>query len=525
MRKCPVLGIVLSGDRCDSRYVTEVGGGMRKDGVCCVDLGTSHIKAGLIDPNGHTYAFAERFAPPLAATDGSVTFDADAYVAVTWATIHDVLIQQAAQHAIIAGVAITNQRATLVPINADGRAGGPAISWQDTQGGAPLDRFIHAFGKRQFISITGLPPSALWTVAKLLWLQDTRPAWFHGCTRFVLLHDYLLARLGAVEYYTDPSNASLTGLFDLRTRTWSDDILTTINLPASYLSVLQPAGAVVGAVSQEATDATGLPVGTPLLVGGGDQQCGALGIGASQPGDAGIILGTAAVISCPMDHPVFDETGRFFCTAHIAPNRWVIEGIHNTFGSAIRWMSQHIGIEAPEAFDALARHAPPGAHGIMFYPYLAGIGSPDFESRTRGALLGIGLETQRADLARAVLEGTTMELRRILETITPRVDIQQYIVAGGGATRPLRVQLLADLLGHAVAVNPVAEATLLGVAICAWTGLGRFATMEEGLRCCTDVRGRTVEPHLSEDVRQHLWARYQQGVSLVRQFHGLEGGG
>lgn len=388
-----------------------------------------------------------------------------------------------------------------------------------------MHRFMHGFGQARYIQITGLPPSALWTLAKLLWLREAYPALYQASARFVLLHDYLLARLGAEEFVTDPSNASLTGLLDVRARTWSTEILAAIDLPSAVLPLVRPPGTVAGVVSREAAERTGLRAGTPLLVGGGDQQCGALGIGAVHPGQAGMILGTAAVISCPMNHPVIDEAGRLFCTVHVVPERWVIEGIQNSFGSAVHWWAEQIGVDTPEALDALASTASPGAEGVCFYPYLAGIGSPDFAADVRGAFLGLSLTTRPADLARAVLEGTTLELRRILATITPYVDIRQYVVAGGGAMRPWRVQLLADVLGHAIAVNPVAEATLLGVAICAWTGLGRFATLEDGVRCFTHAGIGTLAPRLPDDVRQRLWARYLRGVSCIRQFHAQSGDG
>jgi sugar (pentulose or hexulose) kinase len=424
----------------------------------------------------------------------------------------------------IAGVTVTNQRATVIPLGLDGRPLGPAISWQDTRGSAALDRFITDFGRERFIARTGLPPSALWSLAKILWLQDNAPEMGSAHPRFVLLHDYTLAALGADDFYTDPSNASVTGCLTLATGAWNREILESARLALSQFPVVCPAGTPVGTVSAAAAETTGIAEGTPLVVGGGDQQCGALGIGAVHPGTAGIVLGTAAVVSCPTDHPICDTQNHVFCTAHVVPGRWVIEGIHNTFGSAARWASLLLGQDSPEAFDALAMEAASGAEGVCFYPYLAGIGSPDFDAATQGAFLGVKLSTTPAEMARAVLEGTTLELRRVLDSLQPYSAIDRFVVAGGGAARPLRVQLLADVLGHPLTVNPIPEATLVGAAMCAWTGVGRFSSLLDAAGSWETHDMRTVTPTLPDADRDALVARYRQGIPLVRQFRGLPGG-
>lgn len=486
--------------------------------VCCIDVGTSAIKVGLLDPDGGTVAFVECPATVSTAAEGAVECDAPAYYTTCAVAIKRALAQSGLPASAVAALAITNQRATVVPVGADGDACGPAISWQDTRGGDAVRRFSARVDDRTFAAITGLPPSALWSLAKILWLHDTSPT--TPIARFVLLHDYLLHRCGADAWVTDPSNASLTGLLDLRTLSWSDTILAAAGITAAQLPQLQPAASVAGHLSIAAARETGLLDGTPLIVGGGDQQCAALGIGAVDPGVAGVCLGTAAVISYPIDRPAFDEAGRFFCTAHAAPGRWVMEGIHNAFGSSSHWGSRMLGTSSAAEFDALAAGSTPGAGGMIYLPFLAGIGSPDFDADARGALLGLDLSHQPADVARAILEGMALEIRRISEPITAHVDVRQFIIAGAGATRSLRVQILADVLGRPLLLNPVPQATLLGAAILAWTGIGRYPDVATGTRACTSTATQLVESIMDDVARASAYHRYCQAVTQVRQLTG-----
>lgn len=132
---------------------------MEQETICCVDAGTSHIKAVLIEEDGAICAFQERPVSALSCIAGACLFDAGVYVTDTWAVICATLGQQGYAPATIRGVIVTNQRATLVPVGTDGHASDPAISWQDTRGRTVIDRFRAAFGASQFTCITGLPPT------------------------------------------------------------------------------------------------------------------------------------------------------------------------------------------------------------------------------------------------------------------------------------------------------------------------------------------------------------------------------
>lgn len=479
--------------------------------VCCVDLGTSRIKGALIDPKGALVAHSSCPAPPPKLSGGGVELDAEATFEATCRCVAEVVGGGAG--AEVVGVALTGQRATVVPVAPGGRAAGPALSWQDTRGQEQLDRLRRVLPPADMVAITGLPPSTLWSLSKILWLRERSTGAAAEPMQYTLLADYVLSRLGAGELVTDPSNASLTSLLDLKRLDWSPEVLAAAGIDASMLPRIEPSGAEVGALDGEVARRTGLAQGTPLVLGGGDQQCAALGLAVCDPGDVGLCVGTAAVVSCPTDRPSFDQGGGWFCTAHVIPDRWVVEGIHNSFGSSLTWARELLGLDRPEDLPALARESSEGAGGVTYLPFLAGIGSPDFDPAVRGGLEGLDLSTTRAEVARAVLEGVSLEVRRILDALETGARPRRLELAGG-ATDRYYGQVLADVLGLPLGVSSTPEASLLGAAILAWTAAGRYESPAQGARSVAARGSREIVPGPSRD-----WVArgYQRYLKLVRK--------
>jgi sugar (pentulose or hexulose) kinase len=475
--------------------------------VCALDLGTTHLKAAVLDDALRVLGSAAVDAPITPGLDAGHELDADAVAAAASGAVRDALARSGIGAADVAALAITNQRATLVPVGADGRACGPALSWQDPRPAGRVDAFAERLSPARFQAICGLPPSTLWSLAKILWLRAEAPGIWARTTRLVLLHDYVLHRLGVDDFVTDPSNASLTGLLDLARLVWSPEILAAADLPVASLPRLAPAGARVGGLSREAAGATGLLAGTPLVVGGGDQQCAALGLGVVEPGQAGVCLGTAAVISCPVARPVLEAPSPAFCTAHVVPGRYVREGIHSNFGSALAWAA---GVLAGGDVAKLEVLAGTGHAGALFVPHLSGSGSPDFNARARGAFVGLELAMGPHDLARAAYEGVALELRRILDSLEPQGAISRLVLAGG-ARHSLVAATLARLCGRELLQTPREEATLVGAAQLAWRGIGREfdASMVATSLELEAVPGPSPSERAAAD---HLYARYVRCV-------------
>jgi xylulokinase len=487
-----------------------------KELVCCLDFGTTRIKAAFIDENGNVAAICGEQAP---GGDNDFEFDVEAHFQTGLRLIRKMSSENGEAAKTVAAVSVTNQRATIVAVGEGGVPVGSAVSWLDTRCEKNFSNFIAKYGAARFTCITGLPASALWSLPKILWLRETRPEIFSRTEKFVLLHDYILRRFGAEEFITDYSNASLAGLLDIEKLTWSGEILEAAGLEESRLPRLMPAGSIAGRLSDEASSSAGLTAGIPIVVGGGDQQCAALGVGALDEGDAGLCLGTAAVISCPVGRPVRDSAGGFFCTAHVVPGRWVLEGFHNTFGSAVNWVSDMLGAAKVQELEALASASPPGAAGVTFLPFLAGIGSPDFDSSVRGAFLGLGLEHGRGDMARAAIEGVCFEMRRILDAAGPYVRIGRIIVAGGLSAGSVISNSLAGITGRELLLRETPETTLIGAAIIAWTGAGKFGGVRDGAKFCSGGAKHNAVSVKADATLEDRYNLYKRRVVVVRSLN------
>jgi sugar (pentulose or hexulose) kinase len=477
--------------------------------VCCLDLGTTHLKAALVDRRGRLAALARAPVP-----DPAAEFDASRLLLSACALVRRLLRAAPGRAPRVAALCVTNQRATLVayPRRPGGRA--PAFSWKDPRGADAFARFAARVGPARFRALTGLPPSALWSVGRLEWLRSARPELRRAAPRFGLLHDHALAGLGADGAFVDPSNASVTGLLDVRRMEWCPALLKAAGLPATRLPSLRPAGSPAGALSRAAAARTGLPAGTPLVVGGGDQQCAALGMGVIDPGQAGLCVGTVAVFSFPCSAPRAGAQG-FFLTAHALPDRWLLEGIHPSFGSCFQQPLALLGLNRPREVARLMARAGEGAHGAGFLPFLAGTGSPDFRAGARAAWFGLDAAHRREDLALCALEAAFLELRRVFEAAARLCPARRLTLSGGGARHPHLRQAVADVTGCRVASLADAEATLRGASVLAWTGAGRFASVAEAARALAPRAAAETRPGPRRARWERLYERHLQAVRAL----------
>ncbi len=480
--------------------------------VCALDLGSSLIKAALVDEEGTIVAMAKAEAPPVSGDEGA--FDADECWSIACETVRASL-ERCRVQGQVQGLTVSTQRSCLVLVDSLGRAVGPAFSWQGTACDAHASTFYDTFGVDRFRAITGLLPSPIYAVAKLAHLRRTDPDRLSAAARIVLLHDYVLRHLGADDFYTDPSNASASGLMGLDTRRWCDEILTALDVQPDRLGRCVDAATRVGGLDAPSARATGLPEGLPLFVGGGDQPCAALGSGAIESGSCVMSLGTAAAVLCPVPaaRPGLCPSDGLLRSAHVVPGQWVVEGFQPASGSALHWVGNLVGTRSLQELENLALDG--RVEGLLFFPFLSGIGSPDFDGAAKGALLGATLSHRKQDLARAAIEGVCMELRRILESFLQVTPLERLLVVGGASGGALLMSLLADVLGRSFDLVGQPEAALLGAAAIAWTGVGRFRSIESAAASVRPPVRSTVQPRDRTGIEQR-YARYVAAVDAIR---------
>ena len=402
------------------------------------------------------------------------------------------VISQAVQTANIApqdalSICLSTQRCTLISVDKAGNPLRKAISWQDNRTDQQGETIRERIGADKFYDATGLPIANVWTLPKIMWIRENEPDLYEKTYKFVNVQAYLNRLLGAKDFYDDFSNASLHGLMSLTRMEWIDDFIQATDIDRSKLPELVGSGRQIGVLNKAVADKLGLLAGTPIISGGGDQQCAAVGSNVIEEGDCEVTLGTAGVTICSLDEPRLDPKRTIPCLVHAVDEKWTCEGLQNAAGASLKWLRNLLQEGQPEGnmvdydyMTNLASKSTIGANGITFLPYLAGAAAPLWDSSARGILFGIGLMTNLNDVARAVLEGISFETASILDNFARReIKVNKIRVSGGGAKSALWGQLQADIYGVPLQRLRVDDATILGAAVLGAFGIGIYDSVNK----------------------------------------------
>jgi xylulokinase len=450
-----------------------------------LDIGTTGCKAVLFDETGAILASASREYGIDIPHPGWAEQDAEA----VWRLAQDALRQVIAVTGPrdIAALGLSVQGEAVMPVDATGRALRPAMLGMDTRTEEQNAWLRQRFGARHLFERTGMPVHTVNTLPKLLWLKQHQPELWARAGRFLLYEDFLIHKMTG-QAVISRCLASRTQLYDIPDDRWSSEILEALELDPERLAAVRPSGTAVGSMRPELAESLGL-TGRPLVVTGGhDQACGALGVGLTRPGRAMVSTGTAEVIEVALDAPALNETlyqGDISVYAHTVPGLYLAMTLNHSGGLVLRWFRDTFCQEemreaqatGRDAYELLLQHASPEPTSLLLLPHWAGSGTPWFDTTSKGAILGLTFSTGRSELAKAVLEGLTYELRVNLDLLKEgQVVIDELRAIGGGARSDLWLQLKADITGIPVVAPRITEAACWGAALLAGTGAGIWAS-------------------------------------------------
>ena len=420
------------------------------------------------------------------------------------------LLEQAATQAgvkpgAIAGVSFSGMMNGALPVDKAGEPLRPAIIWADQRASVEADLLAERVGAAAVYRTTGSRATPSCSAAKILWFQRHQPEIYADARCFLQAKDYAAFLLTGV-FATDVSDASNTNLLDLSARVWAVDMIRAVDLDPLKLPRILPSTAVIGHVTGAAAALTGLLAGTPVVIGGGDGACATVGTGAIAPGDAYTYIGSSAWMAVVADRPLFDPQMRTFNLAHLDPALYFPLGAMQAAGGAlglVRTVAAGRGGQASLRRLGRGRVNRPARRGWPALPALPdGRAQPVLEPGARGAFVGLTMAHGRPAMARAVLEGVTLNLRLILDALCSQgLSIPAMRLIGGGARLPLWRQILADVLGLPILLpDLLAEATSLGAAIAGGIGVGLYPDFS--------VARRFVQTHPAEQPDPERQARY-----------------
>ncbi len=457
-----------------------------KNYVIAHDLGTTGNKATLYDREGQLigsafYGYKTEFAHPGWAEQNPE----DWWKAVCSST-KDLLGQTHVRGDEIACVTFSGQMMGAVPLDAQARPLRNAIIWADTRSVPQENWLAERISREEIYQITGHRLSSSYSLTKMLWMRDHQPDIYQQTHKFVHAKDSIIARLTGV-FVTEPSDASSMNLYDLENFAWSQTIIAAAELDPAQLPEIKQSIDVVGEILPSVADEVGVAAGTPVVIGGGDGACAAVGAGVVEAGTAYNYVGSSSWIAVASQKPIYDPAYKTFTFGHLAPHTFMPTGTMQAAGASYQWTRDQLGnfeqqaaatlnISPYELMNLQAESSPPGANGLIYLPYLLGERSPRWNANARGAFIGLTIRHTRADMIRAVLEGVTMNLRVILESFTSQgLHIGAMRLIGGGARGRFWNQIMADIYGlpiHRLAI--LEEATSMGAAVAGGVGVGLY---------------------------------------------------
>lgn len=488
-----------------------------------IDIGTSGTKTVLANTNGKVVARATAEYPLSRPQPGWAEQDAEDWFQATCLTIRQVLATSGIDAENIAGVGLSGQMHGSVFLAADGSVIRPPLLWCDVRTAAECRQITQAIGREQLIAATCNPALEGFTAPKVVWLRNHEPANYARLAHLLLPKDYVRYRLtGAM--VTDVSDAAGTLLFDVAARRWSDVVLQALGIDPAILPPVVESPAVCGSISRVAAQLTGLREGTPVVGGGADNTCGAVGAGIVREGRFLSSIGSSGVIVAHTDSVRQDAQARIHTFNHSVPGQWYLMGVMLSAGLSLRWfrdefaraeqqVAHDTGIDAYDLLSREAAQSPPGSRGVVFLPYLNGERTPHADANARGVFFGLSGAHHRADVVRSIMEGVTFGLRDSVEIMRAMgLTIKQLRAIGGGAKSPLWRQMQADIFQAEVATLEVDEGPAFGAALLAGVGAGLFSSVQEAADATVKV-GEITEP-----IPGHK-ARYEDNYAVFRNLY------
>lgn len=487
-----------------------------------LDIGSTSIKANIYDQKGKLISGASsptQLSHPDKDHPNWATWDPDIIWKATRKSIQEAVGNLKAKEEVKA-VAVTGFGMDGVPVDKQGQWLYPFISWHCPRTEPQAQAWSQKVGADTIFFQSGKQVMPIDTVYRILWMKENHPEILDKTYKWLLIEDYVNFLLCG-EMVTDFSMASCTSLLDQKSRQWSDSLIEKAGFDASILTPVHASGTVLGNVSTQASQQTGLPTSTKVVLGGHDYHCGALAVGAFVPEVVMDIVGTWEMVfqsshEPKLDQKVFDNgmsveshvAKDMYNTVAYAVSGGMVEWLNKTLCFEERLQAKNHNTSEWDEIMKKAKNVPVGAKGVFFAPYFCGAGSPIVDNKASGAFVGLADYSDKGAIIRAVMEGLNYQFRDMAEAFEQASGFSpdKIVAAGGGTKNQFWMQNKADITGKRIEVPAVEEATPLGAAILAGIGAGVYKN-EQDAHDMTYKVGPEYEPN---DQNKQKYDQYYQ---------------
>lgn len=455
-----------------------------------IDLGTSATKTILADGSGRILASTTYTYPMYEPDNGWAEQEPEDWKKAAFSTIKEVIKKAGIDGMEVAGIGLSGQMHGLVMLDEKGELLRRSIIWCDQRAVRETEKMLEILPVEKWLEITGNPPIAGWTAAKILWVKEHEPEFYEKCRHILLPKDYVRWALTGI-YSADVSDASGMQLMDLRNRVWSEEILELLEIKRELLGELHESQEVVGYILPQVASELGISPKTVVVAGASDNAAAALGTGIVKEGQALTSIGTSAIVYTHLDeYKEVPEGGLHLCCCAV-PGCWHTMGGPQSAGLSMEWMKekfcqdlvQRAKSEGKDFFGMInefIKDIPPGSHRLVYLPFLMGERTPHIRAWYRGSFIGLNVIHDQAHMFRAIMEGVgycLADCNEILKSMG--VSVSSMRLCGGGSRSPVWREILACLYGCSVRTLKQEEGPAFGAVILAGVGAGLFPNVQE----------------------------------------------
>lgn len=473
-----------------------------------VDLGTSAVKLLLMDEKGAIEKIVSREYPLYFPKPGWSEQNPEDWLAQTLEGIKE--LTAGCEKDQVAGIGFGGQMHGLVALDQEDRVIRPAILWNDGRTGEETDYLNQVIGKERLSEYTANIAFAGFTAPKILWMKKHEPENFARIRRMMLPKDYIAYKLSG-SFCTDVSDASGMLLLDVKNRCWSKEMLEICGIREEQLPKLYESSQAVGTLRPELAAELGLPETVKIIAGAGDNAAAAVGTGTVGEGMCNISLGTSGTIFISSREFRVDDNNALHAFAH-ADGHYHLMGCMLSAASCNKWWSEEI-LKTTDYSGEQAEIGELGENRVFYLPYLMGERSPHNNPDARAVFIGMSMDTSRADMTQAVLEGVAFGLRDSLEVAKSLgIKLERTKICGGGAKSPLWKRIIANVMNLKVDVIESEEGPALGGAMLAAVGCGAYPSVEA-------IAGKLVKVVETIEPEPELAAKYEERYREFRRIY------
>jgi xylulokinase len=490
-----------------------------------LDIGTGGCKAVVFDREGKELASAFREYPVLHPHHNWAEINPEEVINNCFDVIAEV---NAAIKDQVVAMSISSQGEAFTPVGKDGEILGNAMVSSDSRARDIAASWSEEFGIMKMYNITGHTSHPLFTLFKILWIKENQPEVWRDSRYFLCFEDLFHYKLGLVPKISWPL-AGRTMMFDVIKHKWSTEILKAAGLKDDKLAIPVASGEITGTIGPETGSRLGFKNPVIIVAGGHDQTCAALGAGVTEQGMCMYATGTVECFCPVLEKPTFSDElqkNNLCCYDYTIKNRYTSVAYSLTGGNILRWMRDELGqseiekakITGQDPYTLLLDYMPQAPTDLLVLPYFSATGTPYFDTRARGAIIGLQLTTTKGEITKALLEGVAMEMKLNLEMMEKSgMKINTFIATGGGTRNKTWTRMKADILNKKIIVRNIREAGCYGAALLARSAVEKIPP--DQLLKNSNTENEIFSPDREKaKLYDNKFKTYKQLYPVLRQF-------